>query len=122
MTLLPPTQLRKVRSQPAFPTPSARLSHLINRIQPSPETVVLFLAMLIGGGTGMGVVTFHYLIELIHHLMLENLMGQIGVWGSWTLACVPILGGLIVGLMRWRTQDFGPGTFISHRRLSGNRN
>ncbi|WP_392530748.1 chloride channel protein [Nostoc sp. C117] len=109
MTLLPPTQLRKVTEQPAFPSPSTRLSHLINRFQPSPETVVLFLAMLIGGGTGMGVVTFHYLIELIHHLMLENLMGQIGVWGAWTLACVPILGGLIVSLMRWRTQDFGPG-------------
>ncbi len=109
MTLLPPTQLRKVTEQPAFPTPSARLVHLINRFQPSPETVVLFLAMLIGGGTGMGVVTFHYLIDLIHHLMLENFMGQIGVWGAWTLACVPTLGGLIVGLMRWRTQDFGPG-------------
>lgn len=109
MSLLPPTQLRKVTEQPAFPTPSARLAHLINRFQPSPETVVLFLAMLIGGGTAMGVVTFHYLIQLIHQLMLENLMGQIGVWGAWTLACVPTLGGLIVGLMRWRTQDFGPG-------------
>ncbi len=109
MTLLPPTQLGKVTEQPAFPTPSARLANLINRFQPSPETVVLFLAMLIGGGTGMGVVTFHYLIELIHHLMLENFMGEIGVWGAWTLACVPTLGGLIVGLMRWRTQDFGPG-------------
>ncbi|MBD2294015.1 chloride channel protein [Anabaena sphaerica FACHB-251] len=109
MTLLPPTQLRKVNQLAAFPTSSARLTHLINRFQPSPETVVLFLAMLIGGGTGMGVVTFHYLIQLIHDLMLENFMGQIGVWGAWTLACVPTLGGLIVGLMRWRTQDFGPG-------------
>ncbi|WP_413175087.1 chloride channel protein [Anabaena azotica] len=109
MTLLPPTQLRKVRSLPDFPTASARLTHLINRFQPSPETVVLFLAVLIGGGTGMGVVTFHYLIQLIHDLLLENFMGHIGVWGAWTLACVPTLGGLIVGLMRWRTQDFGPG-------------
>ncbi|MEA5552001.1 chloride channel protein [Anabaena cylindrica UHCC 0172] len=109
MTLLPPTQLRKVRSLPAFPTPSAHLTQLINRFQPSPETVVLFLAMLIGGSTGMGVVTFHYLIQLVHNLMLENFMGLIGVWGAWTLACVPTLGGLIVGLMRWRTQDFGPG-------------
>lgn len=109
MTLLPPTQLRKVTQPVAFPSSSARLTHLINRLQPSPETVVLFLAMLIGGGTGMGVVTFHYLIQLIHHLMLENFLGQIGVWGGWTLACVPTLGGLIVGLMRWRTEDFGPG-------------
>ena len=108
MTLVPATELRKVLEQPAFSTPSARLTHLLNRFQPSPETVVLLLAVLIGGGSGMGVVTFHYLIELIHHLMLENFMGAIGAWGAWTLACVPILGGLIVGLMRWRTQDFGP--------------
>ncbi len=109
MTLLPPTEFRKVTEQPAFPFPSVRLTDLFNRIQPSPETVVLFLAVLIGGGSGMGVVTFHYLIHLIHRLMLENLMGAIGVWGAWTLACVPILGGAIVGFMHWRTQDFGPG-------------
>jgi len=86
-----------------------RFTQLINRFQASPETVVLFLAMLIGGSTGMGIVTFHYLIELINNFMLENLMGQIGIWGAWTLAAVPTLGGIIVGLMRWRTQDFGPG-------------
>jgi H+/Cl- antiporter ClcA len=109
MTLLPPTQLRKVTERPAFPLPSDPLTYLINRFQPSPEIIVLFLAILIGGSTGMGVVTFHYLIELIHDLLLENFMGQIGGWGAWTLACVPILGGIVVGLMRWRTQDFGPG-------------
>ncbi|MBD2340491.1 chloride channel protein [Calothrix sp. FACHB-156] len=109
MTLLPPTELRKVTETPAFPSVTTRLAHLINRFQPSIETVVLLLAVLIGSGTGMGVVTFHYLIQLIHDLMLENFMGTIGVWGAWTLACVPTVGGLIVGLMRWRTQDFGPG-------------
>jgi H+/Cl- antiporter ClcA/CBS domain-containing protein len=109
MTVLPTTELRKVTEQPAFPSPSAHLANLINSFQPSPETIVLFLAVLIGGGTGMGVVTFHYLIELIHDLTLVNLMGTIGVWGSWTLACVPTVGGVIVALMRWRTQDFGPG-------------
>lgn len=109
MTLLPPVELGKAKEQLALPSLSNRLLHLVNRFQLSPETVVLFLALIIGGGTGMGVVTFHYLIELIHQLMLENLMGVIGVWGAWTLACVPMLGGLVVGLMRWRTQDFGPG-------------
>ena len=87
---------------------STRLTHLLNRFQPSPETVVLLLAVLIGGSTGMGVVTFHYLIELVHHLMLEDLMGVISAWGAW-IACVPILGGLIIGLMRGAKQDFGPG-------------
>jgi H+/Cl- antiporter ClcA len=109
MTLLPPVEVGKAKEEFAFSTPSSRLLNLVNRFQLSPETVVLFLALLIGGSTGMGVVTFHYLIELIHDLLLENFMGVIGGWGAWTLACVPILGGLVVGLMRWRTQDFGPG-------------
>ena len=90
------------------PTATSRLTRLLNHLQPSPETTVLILAVLIGGGTAMGVVTFHYLIELIHSLMLENLMGRISVWGAWTLACVPTLGGVLIGLMRWRLQDFGP--------------
>jgi H+/Cl- antiporter ClcA/CBS domain-containing protein len=67
------------------------------------------LAVLIGGGAGLGVVAFRYLIEVIHRVMLEDLMGKIGPFGAWTLACVPILGGVIVGLMRWRIRDFGTG-------------
>lgn len=95
--------------QPALVATSSVFTHLFNRLQPSPETVVMILAVLIGGSTGMGVVTFHYLIHLIHHLMLEDLMGIIAPWGAWTLACVPTLGGIIIGLMRWRWPDFGPG-------------
>ncbi|MBD2138859.1 chloride channel protein [Anabaena sp. FACHB-1237] len=109
MTLLPPPSPKKVKKLLAFFTPEIPINQLINSFQPSPETGILLLAILIGGSTGMGVVTFHYLIELIHHLMLEELMGKIGNLGAWTLAAVPIMGGLIVGLMRWRTQDFGPG-------------
>lgn len=88
---------------------SSRFTHLLNRLQPTPETVVLVLAILIGVAAGMGVVTFHYLIQLIHSLMLEDVMGAIAKWGPWTLAFVPTVGGIIVGLMRWRWQDFGPG-------------
>ncbi len=107
MTALPPRKF--LLPQTVLANSSTRLTSLLNYFQPSPETVVLLLAVLIGSSTGMGVVTFHYLIELVHHLMLENLMGAIAVRGAWTLACVPTLGGLIVGLMRWRWQDFGPG-------------
>ena len=35
-------------------------------------------------------------------------MGAIASSGSWTLACIPTLGGVIIGLMRWRFRDFGP--------------
>lgn len=34
-------------------------------------------------------------------------MGIVSGWGTWTLACVPSLGGVVVGLMRWRWHDFG---------------
>jgi H+/Cl- antiporter ClcA len=94
---------------PDQPTPLSVRSWWLTRLHPSSETIILILAVLIGGGAGMGVVTFRYLIELIHQLMLENLMGTIAHWGAWTLACVPTLGGVIVGLMRWRWQNFGPG-------------
>ncbi len=88
------------------------LQRPFHQIQPSPETLVLLLAVLIGGGTGLAVVLFHYLIQRIHGLLLENLMGFISGWGAWTLACVPSLGGLIVGLIRWRWQDFGPSLSV----------
>ncbi|HEY9811202.1 MAG TPA: chloride channel protein [Halomicronema sp.] len=94
---------------PALASFSIALTRFLNRLQPSPESIVMILAVLIGGSTGMGVVTFHFLIHLIHSLTLEDLMGLIGGWGAWTLACVPALGGAIIGLMRLLSPDFGPG-------------
>ena len=81
---VPPAELRKVSEPPLISTSSPRLTRLLNRFQLSPESVVLLLALLIGSSTGIGVVTFHYLIELVHHLMLKELMGVISVWGAWT--------------------------------------
>jgi H+/Cl- antiporter ClcA len=91
-------------------SPASLLPQLIisNPLKFSPETVVLLLAVLIGTGTGLGVVVFHLLIEGIHDWVFEDLLGVVTPWGAWTLAGVPTLGGLIVGLMRWRWQDFGP--------------
>jgi H+/Cl- antiporter ClcA/CBS domain-containing protein len=99
---LPPSNSSKLNS------PFHRFTGVLNRLQPSPESVVLLLAVVIGSSTGMGNVTFHYLIQLIHTWMLKDFMGVISVWGAWTLACVPTLGGLIVGLMRVARPDFGP--------------
>lgn len=83
------------------------LSNTFNRLQPSPETVVLLLALVIGSGTGCAVVLFHYLIQQIQSLMLEDVMGVIAPLGFWTLACIPVFGGIIVGMMRWLLKDFG---------------
>jgi len=98
---LPPTDSKQ-------PSLLHRFTRVLNRLQPSPESVVLLLAVIIGSSTGMGNVTFHYLIGLIHNWMLNDFMGVISIWGAWTLACVPTLGGLIIGLMRAARPDFGP--------------
>ncbi|WNC22029.1 MULTISPECIES: chloride channel protein [unclassified Thermosynechococcus] len=95
-------------SSPPSLTAESRLTRLFNQLQPPPETVVLVLAVLIGGSAGLSVLLFRYLIETIHHMALEDLMGLIGRWGAWTLACVPALGGLLVGIIRWFVQEFSP--------------
>ncbi|MEB3252732.1 MAG: chloride channel protein, partial [Cyanobacteriota bacterium] len=81
----------------------------LSRFQSSPDTVLLLLAVVIGSGTGLGVVSFRALIQGIYHLMFNQVMGGLSVWGHWTLALIPLLGGLGVGLIRWWVQDFGPG-------------
>ncbi|AFY83937.1 chloride channel protein [Oscillatoria acuminata] len=108
MTALPPPDRLRPGQAPPAPSKSA-LTSFLNRLQPTPETVVLLLAVFIGSSTGMGIVTFHYLIHLIHTVMLEDVMGVISPAGPWTLACIPALGGAVVGLMRWHRPDFGPG-------------
>ncbi len=90
-----------------------RPSSFLNNLQPSPETIVLLLAFVVGTGTGMGVVTFRYLIDLVHHLFFADLIGVIsttlGKSGSWTLSLMPVFGGVVIGWMRWRWREFGPG-------------
>jgi H+/Cl- antiporter ClcA/CBS domain-containing protein len=91
------------------PTHSSRLSYLLSRLQPSPETWVLLLAVLIGVGAGVGVVLFRSLIHVMHGLMFGEVSSELSIWGHWTLALIPLLGGLIMGLLRWWIKDFGPG-------------
>lgn len=57
----------------------------------------------------MGVVTFHYLIQVIHGVMFQDLFGVLADGRGWALASIPTFGGIIIGLMRWRLRDFGPG-------------
>ncbi len=107
MKVSPPVDTAPAPSPPVRSTTATPLSTFFNKLHPSPEAIVLFLAIVIGGGTGLAVVLFHYLIGQIHHLMLADLMGVMSRWGAWTLALIPSLGGVVVGLMRWRWQDFG---------------
>ncbi|NJO41166.1 MAG: chloride channel protein [Cyanobacteria bacterium CRU_2_1] len=101
--------------------PAFRFTKLLNRLQPTPESVVLLLAVLVGTGAGAGVVLFRALIHLMHHLMFAEVSGFLSAWGHWTLALIPLLGGLLVGLMRWRMRNFGPGLATLLEVVQGNR-
>jgi H+/Cl- antiporter ClcA/CBS domain-containing protein len=105
----PSTNATPIAEPSTSPMRTPMLAPVVNRFQPSPEAIVLLLAIFVGGGGGLGVVLFRYLIELTHHLLQENLMGWLGQFGGWTLALIPMLGGAIVGLLRWQMKDFGQG-------------
>ena len=77
------------------------LTDRLNRLQPSPEALVLIVALIIGGSSGLTVVLFRYLIALVQSWSYEKLLGIISVWGGWTLLLIPTLGGAIVGTMKW---------------------
>lgn len=81
----------------------------IKALHTSPETKILLLAIAVGGSTGLSIVAFHYLYQSIYRFSHGPLSGALSMWGYWTYACLPVLGGLLVGLMRWHWEEFGPG-------------
>ncbi|XGB43494.1 MAG: chloride channel protein [Nodosilinea sp. LVE1205-7] len=85
------------------------LTPWLHRLRSSPDSILLLLAVLIGSGTGLGVVLFRSLIQGTYYLMFSPVLGQLSAWGHWTLGLIPLAGGLVVGLMRWQLKDFGPG-------------
>jgi H+/Cl- antiporter ClcA len=108
-------------ADPAPNHPAPSLNHLLNRVQPTPEMAVLLLAVVIGTGAGVGVVMFRALIHLLHRLMFGEVSGFLSTWGHWTLALIPLLGGLIMAGMRWWLKDFGPGLTRLIEVVQGNR-
>ena len=97
------------------------ITQLLSRVNPKPETTILLLAVLVGTGAGAGVVLFRALIQAIHHLMFGEVSSAFSVWGHWTIALIPFIGGLLIGLLRWRMQDFGPGLAKLMEVVQGNR-
>lgn len=107
-------------SEPKILSLSPNSHHFLNRWRPSPESLVFISALLIGGGSGLLMVLFHHLIHLFYRLSFEGLMSQIYTWGAWTMALIPVIGGLIIGVMRWLFpkilgQDFS--TLLTNARV-----
>lgn len=84
-----------------IPSLSDRLTSLLNRLQPSPEVLVIFSALIIGGGAGLAIVLFQNLISLVQTLAFVQVLSYLLKWGTWTLATIPALGGLLIGILRW---------------------
>ncbi len=103
MTALTPPALGTKSGEPPLCSP---LAQLLSPEHVASATLVLVLSFFVGIGTGIAVVFFHYLISWTHHLTMEGVMGQIAGLGAWTLACIPTLGGIVIGLMRWWWDSF----------------
>jgi H+/Cl- antiporter ClcA/CBS domain-containing protein len=86
--------------------PNLLSSKLIDRLMASTSGITLVLALLIGVATGAGVILFHFLIDHIHDWAFEDLTNLGGSKWWWTIS-IPMIGGMIVGAMRWYWKDFG---------------
>jgi chloride channel protein, CIC family len=69
------------------------------RLQPSGPVLLGGAALLIGLVTGAGVWLFKLMITWAHTVFFGWIGGALAPLGPWTIALVPALGGLLVGLL-----------------------
>lgn len=75
------------------------LSYWLDRWQPPASFVLGSAALLVGVASGAGVWLFKYLIDLVHQLVFVDLGAVLQSVSFWTVALLPVFGGLIVGLL-----------------------
>jgi chloride channel protein, CIC family len=77
-----------------------------DRIANSQTLLLGTMAVLVGLTTGAGVWLFKWLITLLSGLTFGTVRGWLAPLGGWTIALVPVLGGIIVGLIaRYLARD-----------------
>ena len=72
---------------------------LLSRISISETAVLIAVAVVVGGLTGAGVWLFKQLINLAHTFFYGGAGGVISRFGGWTIVLVPVIGGVVVGLL-----------------------
>ena len=86
-----------------LPAPSVRWSAAIarwlDRVQPSGVVVLGAAALAVGVATGMGVWLYKQIILWVTQVAFGGLAGALAPLGHWTIMLVPVVGGLIVGLL-----------------------
>jgi len=76
---------------------SRYLPKLLDRLAPGEGLVLLVLAAIVGGATGLAAVLFIRLIALIHHLAYFNFAGLLPWLGRFWFVIIPTLGALAGG-------------------------
>jgi CIC family chloride channel protein len=73
------------------------LGSLLEQWQLPPEVIMVGMALLVGAGTGLGAVTFRYLIQAVAWVGYSWFPHQIEGWGKAYVVIIPVIGGLLVG-------------------------
>ena len=81
------------------PTAMSFVARWFDRLQPSESVVLGGAALAVGLTSGAGVWLFKRLIDGVHAIAFDGIGGVFNSLGGWTIAVVPITGGLIVGLL-----------------------
>jgi CIC family chloride channel protein len=85
--------------RPGLRSLSARLSGLLDRLQPSEELTLVVTALIVGLGTGLGAVAFRYLIRAVEWVGYTWIPSLPVNWGKTYAVFFPVIGGLLVGPM-----------------------
>jgi len=76
-----------------------RISQWLDQLQPNESAVLGATAVVVGLLSGVGVWAFKELIELVHLIAFDGIGHELGHIGGWTVALLPVLGGLVVGFI-----------------------
>lgn len=69
----------------------------VEHFEPAGSVQLGIAGVAIGLATGVGVGVFKNLIEAVHTFAFGWLGALLSAWGAWTVALIPVLGGLVVG-------------------------
>jgi CIC family chloride channel protein len=73
---------------------------LIDRLPfPNERIVDVIAVLIIGLGSGAGVMLFKAAYHWLSNLMFNNVGGWLRQWGVWTIILIPVIGGIVVGLL-----------------------
>lgn len=94
-----------------MPGHASTLRRWLSALQPSGPVLLGGIAVLTGLATAAGVWLFKQMIVWTYALMFGRLGAALAPLGSWTIALLPALGGLVVGLLWYR--------FVGEERYHG---